>query len=144
MAATTTIFNGTNIKIWVMVSGTYREVAYGTSGDVDLSRTMIDVSNKTDGAFAEFIAGRKSGKFSASAHLINDGSASTHVSFKDLLTLWDNGTEVYVQFGTGAGSNDYVGALCLIESLKSSAGDDSAATFDVSFQMTGTIAYGTS
>lgn len=144
MTATTTIFNGTNIKIWVMVSGTYREVAYGTSGDVDLSRTMIDVSNKTDGAFAKYIAGRKSGKFTASAHLINDGSAGTYVSFKDLLTLWDNGTEVYVQFGTGAGSNDYVGALCLIESLKGAAGDDSAATFDVSFQMTGTIAYGTS
>jgi predicted secreted protein len=144
MAAITTIINGTQFKLWAMVSGTYKEIAYGTSNDVDLARTMIEVSNKTDGAFAKFIAGRKNGKFTVAANMINDASAGTYVSFMDLVNYWNNGTEVYFQIGTGLTGNDYVAASALISNLKLTAADDSAVTFSVDLQMTGTIAFGTS
>lgn len=144
MAAITTIINGTQFKLWAMISGTYKEIAYGTSNDLDLGRTMIEVSNKTDGAFAKFIAGRKNGKFSGSANLINDAYAGTYVSFLDLFNLWNNGTEVYMQIGTGLTGNDYIGASCLVSNMKITAQDDQVTTFSADFQMTGTIVGGTS
>lgn len=144
MAAITNKINGTQLKLWVMVSGTYREIAYGTSNDLDLSRTMIEVSNKTDGAYAQFIPGRKSGKFTATANMINDASAGSYVSFKDLVQYWHDGTEIVVQIGTGLTGNDYVAATSLISNVKLTAQDDAVSTFSADFQITGTIAFGTS
>ena len=144
MAAITDTINGTQLKLLVFVSTAWQEVAYGTSNDVDLARTMIEVSNKTDGAYAAFIAGRKSGKFTATCFFKNDASVTSKISFLDLYAYWTNGTTISVQLGTGLGANDYVASSALISNLKVSAQDDSGVTFTADFQMTGIITAGTS
>ncbi len=144
MTAITSPFNGTAFKLWAFVSTAWQEVAYGQSNDVDLARTMIDVSNKTDGAFAAFIAGRKSGTFSATCLFKNDSSVASMISFKDLWAYFNNGTEVAIQISTGQGANDFVSANALVSNLKISAQDDAAVTFTADFQMTGTITMSTS
>jgi predicted secreted protein len=144
MSAITTPFNGTAFKLWIFVSTAWQEVGYGTSNDVNLQRTMIDVSNKTDGEFAAFIAGRKSGTFSATCLFKNDSSVTSKISFKDVHGYWNNGTEIAVQISTGQGANDFVSATCLVSNISVSSEDDAAVTFTADFQMTGTITMGTS
>jgi predicted secreted protein len=137
--ATTTPFNGTDYKLWASISGVWREIALGRSNDFDSSRTEIEVSNKTDGKWAAYLAGRIKSSFSASFLLTNDENVTNYVSFEDLWDIYEAGTQVLIQMGSRITGDVYKEAYCIITALKSTAGDDAEVTFDATFRVTGQV-----
>ena len=134
-------FNGTSFKLWVFVSGAWKEVAGAKSNDFESSRTMINVSNKTDGQWSKYIAGRFDGKFTGSFLLNNNENLAdaTLLSAEDMWAYYLAGTEIIIQMGTRTSGDVYWQGTCLIADLKVSAPDDAESTYDATFQITGTI-----
>lgn len=137
--STSTVFNGTDYKLWASISGVWKEIALGRSNDYDSSRTEIEVSNKTDGKWAKFIPGRIKASYSASFLLTNDENVTNYVSFEDLNTLYEAGTEMLIQQGSRVTGDVYQEAMCILTALKITSGDDAEVTFDATFRVTGAV-----
>lgn len=135
-------FNGTYYKLWKYVTNAYVEIAKGIDNSLDTSRTMIEISNKTDGKWAKFMPGRISGTVSGSFQLENESDVSAYVSWGDLWADYVNGTSFVLQMGTNnSGDSDTVKTV-YISSLTKTASDDDRVTFDATFQITGEIVSG--
>lgn len=140
--ATTTPFNGTYYKLWKLISSTYVEIADGTSNSFESSRTVIDISNKTDGKWAKKMAGRISGTVSGSFLLNNESNRSAYVSWGDLWADYLQGTEFTLKMGTDVSGDSATTCTVFISSLNKTADDDGVVSFDATFEITGVIVSG--
>lgn len=139
---TTTPFNGTYYKLWKSIASVWTEIAYGTSNSFESSRTVIDISNKTDGKWTKAMPGRIGGTLSASFILRNESEMSSYVSWGDLWTDYVQGTEFSLQMGTNVVGDSDITCTVFISSLNLTADDDDKTTFDATFQITGVITAG--
>jgi len=133
--ATTGLVNGTLISIYKDVAGTLTKIANATSHSIDISKDMIDVTNKDSAGAKEFIAGE---------YGYTDASVSTQgQSFKDLLTDLLAGTSVTVVMTTNSTGDQKMTGSAFFSSLSLSAPNNDKATFTGTLQGTGALTIGT-
>lgn len=140
--ATTTPFNGTYYKLWKYISSAYVEIANGTSNSLESSRTVIDISNKTDGKWSKKMPGRIGATQSGTFLLTNESNASAYVSWGDLWADYVQGTEFVLKMGTDVSGDSATTATVFISALSKTAEDDGVVTFDATFEITGVIVSG--
>jgi TP901-1 family phage major tail protein len=141
--ATTGLVNGTLISIYKDVAGTLTKIANATSHSIDISKDMIDVTNKDSAGAKEFIAGEY-GSLNVEGIFEEDASVSTQgQSFKDLLTDLLAGTSVTVVMTTNSTGDQKLTGSAFFSSLSLSAPNNDKATFTGTLQGTGALTIGT-
>lgn len=127
--------NGTAVVL--KVEGT--EIALGKSNSFNLSRALIDVSNKASGGWKESIYGQGSGSFDFEGVF----SESAPYGFKELYAALIAKTVLTVRMTSSTAGDKYYEAECLLTSLSLSAPMEDAETFTATFEITGAPVSGT-
>ena len=142
--ATTGPVNGTLISIYKDVSGTLTKIANATSHSIDISKDMIDVTNKDSAGAKEFIAGEYGYTLNVEGIFEDDASVSASgLSYKDLLTDLLAGTSVTVVMTTDSTGDQKLTGAAFFSSLSLSAPNNDKATFTGTLQGTGALTVGT-
>jgi len=146
MAATTTIQNGTAMKLWVAISGVQTLVANGKTVSEESSRTVIDTTSQTSGMYSESIMGRFDPIKFSGTFLLKESTTGVGVSYQQLYTLYSAATPTAfnVQLHSGNPGDQHLNTTCYITSLKKTSGDNQSVTFDATFQSTGSFSSATS
>ena len=119
------------------VEGT--EIAMGKSNGFNLSRALIDISNKDSAGWKESIYGQGSGSFDFDG-VFNE--AATY-GYKELYAALVAKTVLTVRMTTANVGDKYYEAECLITSLANTAPMEDAQTFSATFEITGAPTQGT-
>lgn len=112
-------------------------IAVGVDNQLQLTKNMINVSNKQSGKSAEYIPGRGDGTVSGSSRV----KYAPGYGFSDLLALYNNDTKATIKYM----SNDEVvdtkfyEMSAYISELSRQDPDDDASSIDYTFQKTGDI-----
>jgi hypothetical protein len=131
--------NGTAVNLYL--NGTI--FAMGKSNSFNLSRALIDVSNKQSNGWKESIYGQGSGSFDFEGVFIEDAAGIPAVGFRELYECLIDKTVITVKMAsTTAGDYNY-SASCLITSLKNTAPMEDAQTISATFEITGAPSQGT-
>jgi len=129
--ATTGLVNGTLISIYKDVAGTLTKIANATSHSIDISKDMIDVTNKDSAGAKEFIAGEYGYTLNVEGIFEEDASVSTQ------------GTSVTVVMTTNSSGDQKLTGAAFFSSLSLSAPNNDKATFTGTLQGTGALTIGT-
>ena len=121
--------NGTAVNLYVGST----LVASGKTNSFNLSRALIDVSNKTSNGWKESIYGQGSGSFDFEG--IFEEAASW--GFEDAYDALTAKTVLTVKMASTTTGDKYYSASCLITSLKNTAPMEDAQTWSATFEMTG-------
>lgn len=129
--------NGNKRKVYLTDgkgTGTFTWVAGETSSNLNLSRNMIETSDKSSD-HATYIAGRQSGTASVTVNL--DDSASD--SQRKMVKAFHNGQPIFVFQGEVDGTNPVNGTAyeALISGLDRDYPDDALITATFNLQLTG-------
>lgn len=114
-------------------------IAMGKSNGFNLSRALIDISNKDSAGWKESIYGQGSGSFDFDG-VFNE--AATY-GYKELYAAIVAETVLTVRMTTATAGDKYYEAECLITSLSNTAPMEDAQTFSCTFVITGAPAQGT-
>jgi predicted secreted protein len=121
--------NGTAVNLYVG----NQMVAMGKSNSFNLSRALIDVSNKQSNGWKESIYGQGSGSFDFEG--IFDEVESW--GYQDAFEALDGKTVLTVKMASTLAGDSYYSASCLITSLKNTAPMEDVQTWSATFEMTG-------
>jgi predicted secreted protein len=121
--------NGTAVNLYVGST----LVAMGKSNSFNLSRALIDVSNKTSNGWKESIYGQGSGSFDFEGIFAESGTWT----YADAYSALINKTALTVKMASTISGDNYYSASCLITSLKNTAPMEDAQTWSATFEMTG-------
>jgi predicted secreted protein len=121
--------NGTAVNLYVGST----LVAMGKSNSFNLSRALIDVSNKTSNGWKESIYGQGSGSFDFEG-VFEEGASW---GFEDAYTALTSKTVLTVKMASTTAGDAYYSANCLITSLKNTAPMEDAQTWSATFEITG-------
>ena len=127
--------NGTAVVL--KVEGT--AIAKGKSNTFNLSRALIDVSNKDSAGWKEQIYGQGSGSFDFDG--VFDEAAT--YGFEELYAALVAKTVLTVRMTSATTNDKYYEAECLISNLSLSAPMEDAETFTCTFEITGAPSTGT-
>lgn len=132
MANTSTGYvNGSDFGIYV--NGTL--IAVATENQMQLTRNMINVSNKDSGDDAEYIPGRGDGTTSGTSRIKYDAG----YGFQDLFSLYDNKTLVTIRYSNDTSGDDEYSFSAYISELSRTDPDDDNSTINYTFQKTGSV-----
>ena len=140
--ATTGLINGTLIAIYKDVSGTLTKIANATSSDFDLTKDMIDVTNKDSGGYKEYLAGEADWTLTCEG-IFEEDAGGTGISWKDVVTDLLAGTSVTVVMTSNVSGDLKLSGSAFFSNLTLSAPNNDAATFSASIQGTGALTVGT-
>ena len=129
--ATTGVVKGTDFLVYCGGNA----LAHSTSGSISFSMDTIETSSKDTSDLQTFLAGRRGATASADGLVALDSS----YNFSYLFGLLENQTTVVVRMSTNVSGDKYYQASGIITSLDLSAGDNEAATYSASFQLTGVV-----
>lgn len=107
-----------------------------TTGTMDAEANMIEITTKDSAGYREYMAGLKGGTVSCDA--MQDWSDSDGFSraFEQLVA----GTAGQLYFGQAAGTGGMrMASSALISSISLTGGNDEAAGYSITFQLTGLI-----
>lgn len=127
--------NGTAVNLYVGST----LVASGKSNSFNLSRALIDVSNKASNGWKESIYGQGSGSFDFEG--IFEESATW--GFDEAYAALVGKTVLTVKMASTTAGDKYYSASCLITSLKNTAPMEDAQTWSATFEITGAPSQGT-
>jgi len=140
--ATSGLVNGTLIAIYKDVAGTLTKIANATSNDFDITKDMIDVTNKDSGGYKEFLAGEAGWTLSCEGIFEEDGGV-TGISWSDIITDLMAGTSVTVAMTSQVSGDIKLSGSAFFSNLTMSAPNNDATTFSASLQGTGALTVGT-
>jgi len=133
--ASTGILNGTLLGVY---SGSTL-IAHATEGSISLSMDTRDATTKSSSGTRDLLEATKSGTISVSALYANDAAYGVD----DLMTAWSGRSTLSVKFSTEVTGDNYWSADAYVTSLEVNAGMEDNATYSATFELTGTITYGT-
>jgi hypothetical protein len=110
-------------------------ISVGLDNQLQLTKNMINVSNKDSGKSEEYIPGRGDGTVSGSARLKYDAG----YGFGDLFAIYDAGTKVTIRYSNDESGDDEYSFDAYISELSRQDPDDDSGTIDYTFQKTGDI-----
>jgi predicted secreted protein len=141
--ATTGITNGTLIAIYKDVSGTLTKIANATSNDFEITKDMIETTNKDSAGAKEFIAGEYGYTMSVEGMFEEDASVGASISWKEILTDLLAGTSVTIVMTSNVTGDIKLSGAALFSNLSLSAPKNDVTTFTASIQGTGALTVGT-
>lgn len=127
--------NGTAVVL--KVEGT--TIAKGKSNTFNLSRALIDVSNKDSNGYKEQIYGQGSGSFDFDGVFDESGT----YGYEDLYDAITGKTILTVRMTSATTGDKYYEAECLISNLSLAAPMEDVETFTCTFEITGAPTKGT-
>lgn len=133
--ASTGILNGTLLGVY---SGSTL-IAHATEGSISLSMDTRDATTKSSSGTRDLLEATKSGTISVSALYANDAAYGVD----DLMTAWSGRSTLTIKFSTEVTGDNYWSAAAYVTSLEVNAGMEDNATYSATFELTGTITYGT-
>ena len=130
------IANSTTVM--VLVGGT--AVAHSMDATISINRESVDISTKDTGLFAAYMAGQINGTCTVNG-LYEMNAATQDSLWAALIAVQGSTNEVVtVLFGNAVSGDDYISASGIVTSYEvGSPGVEGAMTYNVSFQLTGTI-----
>jgi predicted secreted protein len=142
--ATTGITNGTLIAIYKEVSGTLTKIANATSNDFEITKDMIESTNKDSAGWKEFIVGEGGFTMSVEGLFEEDGSVGAGgLSWKDVITDLLAGTSVTIVMTSNVTGDLKLSGSAFFSNLSLSAPKNDVTTFTASIQGTGVLTVGT-
>jgi predicted secreted protein len=142
--ATTGITNGTLIAIYKEVSGSPVKIANATSNDFDITKDMIETTNKDSAGWKEFIVGEGGFTMNVDGMFEEDGSVgSGGLSWKDIITDLLAGTTVTIVMTSNVSGDIKLSGSAFFSNLTLSAPNNDVTTFSASIQGTGALTVGT-
>ena len=133
--ATAGIMNGTLIGVYA--GGTL--IAHATEGSISLNLDTRDATTKDSSGTRDLLEGVKSGTISVSALYADDATYGVD----ELMTAWSGRSTLTIKFSTEVTGDSYWEASAYVTSLEVSAGMEDNATYSATFELSGTITYGT-
>lgn len=133
--ATAGIMNGTLIGVYA--GGTL--IAHATEGSISLNLDTRDATTKDSSGTRDLLEGVKSGTVSVSALYADDATYGVD----ELMTAWSGRSTLTIKFSTEVTGDSYWEASAYVTSLEVSAGMEDNATYSATFELSGTITYGT-
>ena len=133
--ATTGIMNGTLLGVYS--AGTL--IAHATEGSISLSMDTRDATTKDSSGTRDLLEATKSGTISVSALYAEDAA----LGVDDLMTTWSARSSATIRFSTEVTGDHYWEATAYITSLEVNSGMEDNVTYSATFELTGTITYGT-
>ena len=140
--ATANVVNGTLIAIYKDVSGTLTKIANATSNDFDITKDMIDVTNKDSAGWKEFIVGEGGWTMNIDGMFEEDGGVST-ISWKDIYTDLAAGTAITALMTSNVSGDIKLSGSSFFSNLTLSAPNNDVTTFTASLQGTGALTVST-
>jgi len=140
--ATANVVNGTLIAIYKDVSGTLTKIANATSNDFDITKDMIDVTNKDSAGWKEFIVGEGGWTMNIDGMFEEDGGVSA-ISWKDIYTDLAAGTAITAVMTSNVSGDIKLSGSAFFSNLTLSAPNNDVTTFTASLQGTGALTVGT-
>lgn len=140
--ATANVVNGTLIAIYKDVSGTLTKIANATSNDFDVTKDMIDVTNKDSAGWKEFIVGEGGWTMNIDGMFEEDGGVST-ISWKDIYTDLAAGTAITAVMTSAVSGDIKLSGSAFFSNLTLSAPNNDVTTFTASLQGTGALTVST-
>ena len=146
--ATASLINGSDLILKIGGTGAEKEVAYGTSCSLEVSRDEIDQSNKNSGAWKSIIPGMRSYTLSAEGLYFIGTPAAGYATMKtaeDVYTNFlndaTNSAEVFFEFTlrTPDTGDKFYSGKAIITSFSISGGVEDQATFSVSLAGNGEL-----
>lgn len=131
MPASTGYGNGSDFGVYVDDT----LIAVGLDNQLQLTKNMINVSNKDSGKSAEYIPGRGDGTVSGSARFKYDAG----YGFSDLLALYNDDTKVTIRYSNDTIDDKETSFDAYLSELSRQDPDDDSSTVDYTFQKTGDI-----
>lgn len=131
----TGVQNGKDVLL--LVDGT--AVGCGISHDENLETEMIETTCKDSAGYKTFIPGDKSATFSAEFLFKQDAT----YGYVDLVTAWNADTALTVRSSSSVSGDNYLEATAYIQSLSRTMPNSETISATVTFQVTGTVTYGT-
>jgi len=141
--ATTGITNGTLIAIYKDVAGTLTKIANATSNDFEITKDMIETTNKDSAGAKEYIAGEYGYTMSVEGMFEEDASVGASISWKEILTDLLAGTSVTIVMTSNVTGDIKLSGAALFSNLSLSAPKNDVTTFTASIQGTGALTVGT-
>jgi predicted secreted protein len=141
--ATTGITNGTLIAIYKDVSGTLTKIANATSNDFEVTKDMIESTNKDSAGWKEFIVGEGGYTMSVEGMFEEDGSVGASISWKEIMTDLLAGTSVTIVMTSNVSGDLKLSGSAFFSNLSLSAPKNDVTTFTASIQGTGALTVGT-
>lgn len=133
--ATTGIMNGTLLGVYA--GGTL--IAHATEGSISLSLDTRDATTKDSSGTRDLLEATKSGTISVSALYANDAAYGVD----DLMTAWSGRSTLAIKFSTEVTGDNYWSANAYVTSLELNGSMEDNASYSATFELTGTITYGT-
>jgi len=140
--ATANVVNGTLIAIYKDVSGTLTKIANATSNDFDVTKDMIDVTNKDSAGWKEFIVGEGGWTMNIDGMFEEDGGVS-QISWKDIYTDLAAGTAITAVMTSQVSGDIKLSGSAFFSNLTLSAPNNDVTTFTASLQGTGALTVST-
>lgn len=140
--ATANVVNGTLIAIYKDVSGTLTKIANATSNDFDVTKDMIDVTNKDSAGWKEFIVGEGGWTMNIDGMFEEDGGVS-QISWKDIYTDLAAGTAITAVMTSTVSGDIKLSGSAFFSNLTLSAPNNDVTTFTASLQGTGALTVST-
>jgi hypothetical protein len=110
-------------------------IAVGLDNQMQLSKNMINVSNKDSGTSSEYIPGRGDGTVSGSCRVKYDAG----YGYQDLFSKWKSGTKLTIRYSNDTTGDDEYTFSAYINDLNRQDPDDDNSTIDYTLQITGEI-----
>ncbi|WP_445956193.1 phage tail tube protein [Yeosuana sp.] len=141
--ATAGIINGTNLALFVDVSGTLTKIANLVSNDLTFTKDLIETTSKSSAGSKEFMYGHFGASGSFEGRFEDDSVSGTEYSFEQLFDAQVAGTSLTVVFTTNTTGDLKFEGTALLSSLSLSSPDNDAASFSGDVTISGAITKGT-
>lgn len=110
-------------------------IAVATENQMQLTKNMINVSNKDSGKSAEYIPGRGDGTTSGTSRM----KYNAGYGWPDLFDIYDNDTKVTIRYSNDTTGDDEYSFSAYISELSRTDPDDDNSTMSYAFQKTGDV-----
>lgn len=137
--ATAGILNGTQVVLYIDVSGTPTPIAFATSASLSINMDTRETTNKESSGWRQLLEATKSWSLEGESFHSYD---SSNFDFKDLFTKLSSRDAVTIQFSLGASpatGDYYYSGSAYITSLTLDSPLEDSVTFSASFEGTGVL-----
>ena len=124
---------GTDFGIYHGESGTL--ITAATDNQMQLTKNMINISNKDSGAANQYRPGRGDGTASGTARVVEEASAA----FPALFSIYKAGTLVTIKYSSEVEGTKYWEVKAYISELSRQDPDDDSSTFSYTWQFTSEV-----
>jgi predicted secreted protein len=142
--ATTNPVNGTLIAIYKDVAGTLTKIANATSNDFDITKDMLDITNKDSAGWKEYLVGLGGWTMKIDGMFEEDASVGAGgQSWKDIITDMLAGTSVTVVMTSSVTGDQKLSGSAFFSNMTLAAPLNAVSTFSASLQGNGALTVGT-